>query len=273
MFVINLKKLKESLILRFRMKNKNYFPIVVVATAIIVGAIALLIFYQRFDYNTETPIENWVNTAVYFNNLLSPIFLFITILLLYWTWKDTKSGLQQQNNDNNFHIVMNSTSKFADELMKKLKTQNVEGVEVSYHTFIVLLSSAYHLHVQKKLNESKDDLPYVYEKLKDFSQDISIASTYLWKQYSSLTDENHKNIFKLHLYGIIGRHTLLVMLLIKFSVINEFKEKGYESTADLINELSFIKELSIAPHNDRYNELMESLFIDSELDEFLRVIT
>ena len=80
-------------------KNKNYSAIIVVIIAAVTSLISLIIFYCRFGFNFKAPIQSWVDGATYFNNLLSPIFLFITVLLLYWTWKDTKEALNLQQQE------------------------------------------------------------------------------------------------------------------------------------------------------------------------------
>ncbi|KZY60864.1 hypothetical protein A3733_24520 [Pseudoalteromonas shioyasakiensis] len=80
---------------------------------IIVGLLVLIIagifihFSVYFEYlpNTVT-LDGWVKTASYFNNVLSPILLTISITLIYLTWatsrrefQDTKHLLTAQNSD------------------------------------------------------------------------------------------------------------------------------------------------------------------------------
>ncbi|MCP4050689.1 MAG: hypothetical protein GY730_08295, partial [bacterium] len=65
----------------------------------------LCYFFDQFSFNLDTPIENWVNTATYFNGILTPPLLAITSVLIYLTWetsrkelKETRNVMQQQSN-------------------------------------------------------------------------------------------------------------------------------------------------------------------------------
>ena len=80
-------------------KKKNYGAIIAIVIATISSIISLGLYLYRFGFDFSAQISDWINTATYFNNLLSPIFLFITILLLYWTWRDTKEALEVQSKE------------------------------------------------------------------------------------------------------------------------------------------------------------------------------
>ncbi|MFK3858293.1 hypothetical protein [Pseudoalteromonas rhizosphaerae] len=65
----------------------------------------LCYFFDQFSFNLDTPIENWVSTATYFNGILTPPLLAITSVLIYLTWetsrkelKETRKVMQQQSN-------------------------------------------------------------------------------------------------------------------------------------------------------------------------------
>ena len=48
-------------------------------------------FSNYFDYKpASTDLAGWMNTAIYFNNVFSPILLLLSILLLYLTWNTSK---------------------------------------------------------------------------------------------------------------------------------------------------------------------------------------
>ena len=85
--------------MRYLNKKKNYGAIFAILIATITSIISLGLFFYRFGYDFSAQIDSWIKTATYFNNLLSPIFLFITILLLYWTWRDTKEALEIQSKE------------------------------------------------------------------------------------------------------------------------------------------------------------------------------
>ncbi|WP_105169111.1 hypothetical protein [Pseudoalteromonas sp. T1lg23B] len=57
------------------------------------GSITCFYFY-RFDFSLKEPLESWVEAATYFNNAFNPILLIATIVLLYRTWKTSKSELE-----------------------------------------------------------------------------------------------------------------------------------------------------------------------------------
>jgi len=83
--------------LKFLYKFKNHSAIYAVWLAFASIVITVTVFTVRFGIDFKAPLSNWLITVSYFNNLLTPIFLFITILLLYWTWRDTKLGLESQS--------------------------------------------------------------------------------------------------------------------------------------------------------------------------------
>jgi hypothetical protein len=87
------------MLLLYKRNKKNYGALIAIVIATISSIISLGLFYFRFGFDFSAKITEWVNTATYFNNLLSPIFLFITILLLYWTWRDTKEALEIQSKE------------------------------------------------------------------------------------------------------------------------------------------------------------------------------
>tara|TARA_B100000700_G_scaffold65172_1_gene71979 strand:+ start:1805 stop:2713 length:909 start_codon:yes stop_codon:yes gene_type:complete len=55
-------------------------------------------FSNYFDYKpASTDLAGWMNTAIYFNNVFSPILLLLSILLLYLTWHTSKKQLKESN--------------------------------------------------------------------------------------------------------------------------------------------------------------------------------
>ena len=88
----NLKKTTNK-ILKQLIKNPVIYFIFI---AIFGCSIFVFEFFSIFNFNLNTPIERWVATATYFSNVFSPILLFVSILLLYRTWKDSKEALEVQ---------------------------------------------------------------------------------------------------------------------------------------------------------------------------------
>jgi len=93
MFVSNNLKKTTNKILKQLIKNPVIYFIFI---AIFGCSIFVFEFFSIFNFNLNTPIERWVATATYFSNVFSPILLFVSILLLYRTWKDSKEALEVQ---------------------------------------------------------------------------------------------------------------------------------------------------------------------------------
>lgn len=109
---------------RYRKSKKNYGAIIAIVIATISSVISLGLFFYRFGFDFSATITDWVNTATYFNNLLSPIFLFITILLLYWTWRDTKKALEIQSKELSLQRRELKSNRSIHE--KQLQTQKLK---------------------------------------------------------------------------------------------------------------------------------------------------
>lgn len=91
--MFNIIKKKKDIFL----KHLNKSPVMYFIFIAIFGcSIFVFEFFSIFNFNLNTPIERWVATATYFSNVFSPILLFISILLLYRTWKDSKEALEVQ---------------------------------------------------------------------------------------------------------------------------------------------------------------------------------
>ncbi|TMP39351.1 hypothetical protein [Pseudoalteromonas rubra] len=59
-------------------------------------AIILIEYFDKFGFDPNNRnIKDWVDGAVYLNNMLTPILLLATIYLLYRTWLTSKQELAQ----------------------------------------------------------------------------------------------------------------------------------------------------------------------------------
>jgi hypothetical protein len=65
-----------------------------VVSIVVIFAIFVIFFFRRFTYDLEAPVENWVNTASYFNGILTPPLLAITSILIFLTWKTSQRELK-----------------------------------------------------------------------------------------------------------------------------------------------------------------------------------
>ncbi|MBS3796670.1 hypothetical protein [Pseudoalteromonas sp. BDTF-M6] len=100
-----------------------------VAIAVVYSVGTLVVFLLYFDINPSLPMSDWVNTAVYFNNILSPVFLLITIFLVYFTYRDNKAELQgtrqlikNQIEHANYESARKQVLLIVDELSKDINT-------------------------------------------------------------------------------------------------------------------------------------------------------
>jgi len=82
-------------------KKQTRIPLglLTVISAAIACSLIGIEFFRRFSFNNNAPIENWITTATYLNNAISPILLFASVLLLYRTWSDSKKALEVQKQE------------------------------------------------------------------------------------------------------------------------------------------------------------------------------
>ncbi|MEM5552409.1 hypothetical protein WNY63_16915 [Pseudoalteromonas neustonica] len=269
-------------------KNKNYSAIIAVIVATLVSVISLLIFLYRFGFNFNAPIKSWIDGATYFNNLLSPIFIFITILLLYWTWKDTKEGLELQRKDNLFNSICLTFTSYTDDFISKSKVTSifseefVDNVEVTDPDFIStfeimrLLGNSYlqfgedverGQHIEEQF-DLQSRVAYL-EQLRINKAQVVIFATYAYRLYSSLTEESHQKTFILLLYGKLGIERLISLVLVKESV-REIIESAGDGTTDIRNEIEFLKIASLLPHTDKNKTLEKKLYQDKVINCYLK---
>lgn len=249
----------------------------------------MLIFLYRFGFDFNAPIQSWIDVATYFNNLLSPIFLFITILLLYWTWKDTKEGLELQRKDNLFSSISLTFSNYTNDFIAKAKETSIFSDEleelaesesdfdfISTFEIMRLLGNSYlqfgedvergqHIEEQFSL-ESR--VAYL-EQLRINKAQVVIYATYAYKLYSSLTEESHQKAFILLFYGKLGIERLIALVLVKESV-RELIESAGDYTSDIRNEIEFLKIASLLPHTDKNKTLENKLYQDQVINSYLK---
>ena len=74
-------------------------------------------FSNYFDYKpASTDLAGWMNTAIYFNNVFSPILLLLSILLLYLTWNTSKKELQDSKYIFKKQLELQNSEKFSQNL-------------------------------------------------------------------------------------------------------------------------------------------------------------
>ncbi|CAM3686759.1 MULTISPECIES: hypothetical protein [Pseudoalteromonas] len=69
----------------------------VVFLLLILGGV-FLHFGRYFNYMPyDTTLDDWVKTASYFNNVITPFLVLMSIILLYLTWRTTRAELKSTN--------------------------------------------------------------------------------------------------------------------------------------------------------------------------------
>ena len=229
-------------------------------------------FSSFFNYEpSSTDLVGWMNTAIYFNNVFTPVFLLISVVLLYWTWKDTRNGFHKQSADNIYNYIMDSTSKFAENFVQKIEFAK-DSDETSKKDLMYIISRFYLLHASEGLSvENKEKLSNVYDLYTENVGFVSIASTYFFSQYSNITDKQHKYMFKLHLYGILGLDVIFSILITKLGTKKELEKIGADTT-DTVNEIEFLKSVAVIAHNDKDDKLLKELYTDKLLDDFYKIL-
>lgn len=233
-------------------KKKNYGAIIAIVIATISSIISLGLYLYRFGFDFSAQISDWINTATYFNNLLSPIFLFITILLLYWTWRDTKEALEIQSKELSLQRRELRRNRSIQE--RQLKTQKlkddldifarrVNDLNIKFHeenrkilkasentisNLVHITSKAFddealrvmYDHLDKETQKKFD---YQFIELKDYVSDYYFVSTpSLYEIFSTypfehaISDDEFIQFSKIHLkFPVHCLNTALAYALIK----------------------------------------------------------
>lgn len=104
-------------------------------------SISIVFYFWNFDLSFSAPHQNWVDTSVYFNNLLSPLLLIITSWLIFLTWQSNKEEIR---------LMTEAQSKrdMSDKLIQY-------GNKVAEHSN-VFLDGVKHTTFTRTLDESKN---------------------------------------------------------------------------------------------------------------------
>lgn len=146
-------------------KVLNKFLCIYLFVLLIIFIVVAFFFFQRFPFDLNSPIENWVNTASYFNNILTPILLAITSALIFVTWRTSKKELETTNSslnlDFNFKIFEGMLRTFVNVLNEKIEKDVLESAFERAWKFLVTDFNESKLFNQKLIeqynaNESED---------------------------------------------------------------------------------------------------------------------
>ncbi|MBB1434543.1 hypothetical protein H5201_09505 [Pseudoalteromonas sp. SG43-6] len=199
---------------------KNALIIAVLSVVLSVG-----LFYCRFGFKFNAPMESWVETAIYFNNILSPIFLLITIFLLYWTWKDTRNGLKLQRDDARYQAVITSYEKPSLEFLN-LSKEVSEELGFPFIEYYIIEASDYLSTFDDFNHEAEHKIkvlpaPYLLNlpKLWDFVD-------YIFRLYKTLDNDQHQSYFITHIRGRFNSKITLGILISYLSLMLGPSHKG-----------------------------------------------
>ena len=66
-------------------------------TIVVLFFVVAWYFFSSFNFNLDAPLKNWVDTASYFNGILTPPLLAITSIFIFLTWQTSKKELKATN--------------------------------------------------------------------------------------------------------------------------------------------------------------------------------
>ncbi|AZZ98249.1 hypothetical protein [Pseudoalteromonas sp. R3] len=92
--------------------------LVIVSILVMSASWIFFVFFDRYDYSPNTTgLKDWVDVAVYFNNILSPLFLLLTIILLLMTWSTNRKELKAMTEFQDRQLLHSQVADFcADSL-------------------------------------------------------------------------------------------------------------------------------------------------------------
>lgn len=109
-----------------------------IGTAFLGCFIIGIIFINRFSFDPDAPMKDWVDTATYFNNAFSPLLLFVSLLLLYRTWKDSKIALELQREELNKNSELFERQVSSQELKDNLEifSRRITNIDKKFSSFL-----------------------------------------------------------------------------------------------------------------------------------------
>lgn len=229
----------------------------------------IVVFFNFFPLNLNTPLEQWINSAVYFNNLFSPILLFITMLLLFLTWRDTKKALDIQMNDNEYMLVNQSVTESISKFQTGVFFENSDE-------FMVRIGDSYssiYTHFDKTGKISKTGANHVCQlfRLQDrHLSEIYVLVDLITFYVSKVKHNQHLQLIYANIAGSFGvdRFTTII-LIIEFKYWKMNKHGANQFDLDKLSEnkrvlYQIFNAFSLEP------SLTSKAFEDSLLDKYFK---
>ncbi|MDO6834074.1 hypothetical protein Q4596_00480 [Pseudoalteromonas carrageenovora] len=254
--------------------TKNYYVIWALVSAVLSVGISMVIFYYRFNFKFDAPMKNWVEFAIYFNNLLSPIFLLITVFLLYWTWRDTKEGLELQRQDALYASIIGTLERSSVDVKQHLMSCKVVDLEEkTIMGSIEQLGNYYLISRQEKEKDSTTELSFnnrveFIDKIRISSTQVSSYSSLIRELYNMLDINIHQTCFRLNLYSQFSVEFLVGFLLTQIRTIHLIEELEKSDTSTIQQSINILKDtITVSTKN---KDLSKELFNDLFINEFFK---
>lgn len=233
---------------------------------IILGLIIASVFIHFDKYFNYTPqdttLDDWLKTASYFNNVLSPFLLLLSIILLFLTWRTTRSELKATNDN----LDLDKAIKVITVMLDAINSQLHKKVPSSQ------LAEAFDKVANGWISGSYKDLPIfeTNEETNILNQKlIVIGDGVKYSHYDLLTNFGNVNLansLSLKPYD----HDTFLSDAIKFHMINAYQlNLTYKESPSVIQRyhttLEFIKSYESKP---LIKEILIDLFVFS-IDEII----
>ena len=212
-------------------------------------ALFVCFFFKQFDFNLNTPIQNWIDTAVYFNNILSPLFLFMTVFLLYYTWRDTKNGLELQRKDTLYHSIINTLAQATGKFTLKIEQPLFKDASFQNDTIIsqamTLLGGCYLDYCKRKDDSPDASIDFknrvgILDVIRKSQTRPNVYVSVIFHLYGELSEDVHKKGFLLNVYEAFNLEILIALVLLKLRTKELLEDR--EVIAQINNELEFFEE-------------------------------
>ncbi|PCK30460.1 hypothetical protein [Pseudoalteromonas piscicida] len=93
-----------------------------------IGSIYLF-YISRFDLSLEPSLDVWEKSASYFNNILNPILLLTTIILLYRTWRTSDTEFSKMYSVTASSQILERLDKICEKAINNLKAESLFFVD------------------------------------------------------------------------------------------------------------------------------------------------
>ncbi|TVU86102.1 hypothetical protein FQP85_03225 [Pseudoalteromonas neustonica] len=221
------KNLKETATNILKQSNRNP-AIYSIFIAIFGCGFFVYEFFNSFSFNLNTPIENWVATASYFNNVFSPILLFVSILLLYRTWKDSKEALEIQK-------------------LELVETRIVLKEQSDTQSFSVLKEAFFQVI---------DRIDNLYKKECILKHDEEKWSLVIEGQWNFKSENLNKNESKMSFETFLQSYFVEMQLELDEQSLS-YKNLIFESSFDYIEKVKTVALLSRNMEGNQYKPILE----------------